>query len=472
MADIKLFDTDKKEKKPNFVERALLKNAINEVKPKTEKLKGAEKIYHPEVVNWGQHIGDAAAWTALYGVGNSITDNSTNKINNYLAEAKKPETVNALNKIVSENKEIMSQLPSTKGQEKLIANTIQEVQYPRDFIEDIEMDLKNNPHLSENQKNKIINGSLERFEKDQNALNNLEATRPDRGTLGHSKDTAEVFGILMNEAFPELSKSELNKKIKDAELHDYGKGMVRYRDLNSKNNPHNDEDLWFGTHKPEIDTHTERGAEALKNIGEKDAAKYAEEHHSTPETLEDSLMKAADIYNAITGDRVYKEAASPERALAIMKGNVAKGEITQEAYDILKKAVNSGKIKAPKNYQSELYDVYATEAGNAIEEKGIKLFDVGNYSNTNVGKFVKNVQSFNDLMSAISSGQGFEHVSKKVIDKATKRQKVEALMQIYKDKDWLVWKNLQKGVYNDKTIDKLFKENIDEIAAQLHTQSK
>lgn len=450
----------------SFVERAILKNAINSVKPDSVELEGAEKIYSPKVIDMGQKLGDASAMALAYQMANNVTDKSINKIKNYLEEANKPETVNALDRLVAENKEIMSQPPSAKGQSKLISNTIEEVQYPRDNIADIEMDLKNNPHLSDQEQKIIINDALKRFNLDQKALNNLEATRPDAGTIGHSIDVGIGFGKMLKYMNPNISPELLDAKIKAAMLHDYGKGTVRYRDLISslkfKDNP----DLGLGIKKPEVDTHTIRGAESLDNLGETVAAYYARNHHSNSFTLEEELLKAMDIYNSRTGKRVYRDTQTSEDALKDMqKFNVGDkpDKISPEVFDLFKNFVESGVIDKPTNYESDLNKVYQTKAGDAISKKGIKLFDVDNYKNTPMDKATRALNNFSGAVSAITNGKGFTHLSNSIFDRATKRAKVNALMEIYRDKDPLTYKNLQHGVYNDKTIDQLFAKNIDEI---------
>ena len=456
MADIKLFDV---------IERAFEKNAINKAKPGSEKLKGLENIYSPKMQEVVPKYGDAAAMAIPLFISTEAQPyaESRRKIEKYLSEGKSDRVINELNDITKMNRELMSQEPTTAIQNKLISNTEREVQLPRDTIEDIEMDLQNNPHLSEKEMEQIKKNALERFAKDQKPLNNLEATRPDRGTLGHSLDTALLYGIMLQKYFPSMSSDEIAKAVEDAQLHDYGKGMVRYRDINSKvkfrENP------FIGNiKKTEVNTHTVKGGEALSKMGKEGAAKMASEHHSYPESFKDELLKAVDIYNARTGSRVYKDTETPEKALEnILKYNVGKkpDQISMAAYNALKEAVEDGSIPQPGNFQSDLFDVYATEAGNAIEQKGIKLFDVDAAKNNAAYRYSDLVQRG---AGSIMAGKALQDLSKYTFGKADTKAKKKLLLEYFKDKDKVMYDKLRNGYYtNNKSIDKIFEDNIDGI---------
>ena len=210
--------------------------------------------------------------------------------------------------------------------------------------------------------------------------------------------------------------------------------------------------------KAEVDAHSSRGANALESLGEDLAAKYAKEHHLKPDDFEVQLLKAADVFNALTMERVYRGPMSVEKALNIMKDDVAKGIITPEAYVVLAKAVKGGKIHEPKKFSSSLEDIYATEAANAVKEKGIRLFDV----KAQKPKFARGLDAFSSIVNGMITGQGLRTASDLAMDKVSKKAKRNALMALYKD-DKVMYANIKGGIYSDKEIDQMFKDNVDKI---------
>ena len=456
MADIKLFDTE--EKKPNVVERAALKEAINKERPGTMKYEGSEKIYSPKVRNIGLLAGDAAAGVLLGSqVTKGVVNHGKNKVNKYLAEGRSPETKAMADKIVESNKELMSQNPTVDRQTRLIDNTVTESRLPKDNVSDLERTIKNNPKLSNSEMEKIKNDTLRKWDTDQKPLNNLEATRPGNDVWAHSLNTASDFGILLGEAFPEMSSQEIAKRIEAAKLHDYGKGMVRLGDVISSANFREQPEV-NAAKKAEVDAHSNRGARALESLGEDLAAKYAKEHHLKPEDLETQLLKAADVFNALTMERVYRGPMSVEKALGIMKSEVARGVITPKAYAIVEKAVKEGKLRVPQKFDADLEGVYATEAANAVKEKGIRLFDIG----VQEPKFIKGLDAFNSIVSSIVAGKGLRTASDLAMDRVSKKAKRNALMALYKD-DRVMYNEIKYGIYPDKVIDQMFKDNVDRI---------
>lgn len=456
MADIKLFDTE--EKKPNVVERAALKEAINKERPGTMKYEGSEKIYSPKVRNIGLLAGDAAAGVLLGSqVTKGVVNHGKNKVNKYLAEGRSPETKAMADKIVESNKELMSQNPTVDRQTRLIDNTVTESRLPKDNVSDLERTIKNNPKLSNSEMERIKNDTLRKWDADQKPLNNLEATRPGNDVWAHSLNTASDFGILLGEAFPEMSSQEIAKRIEAAKLHDYGKGMVRLGDVISSANFREQPEV-NAAKKAEVDAHSNRGARALESLGEDLAAKYAKEHHLKPEDLETQLLKAADVFNALTMERVYRGPMSVEKALGIMKEEVARGVITPKAYAIVEKAVKEGKLRVPQKFDADLEGVYATEAANAVKEKGIRLFDIG----VQEPKFIKGLDAFNSIVSSIVAGKGLRTASDLAMDRVSQKAKRNALMALYKD-DRVMYNEIKYGIYPDKVIDQMFKDNVDRI---------
>ena len=455
MADIKLFDT--KENKPNAIERAALKEAINKERPDAMEYDGLEKIYDPKFRNKASLVGDAAAMWLGHQAAKGILNHSSNKVNNYVAKGKSPETKATADEIVKSNKELMSQEPTTGRQIQLIANTVTESRLPKDNVSDLERTIKNNPKLSKSKMEKIKNEALRRWEADQKPLNNLEATRPGNDVWAHSINTASDFGILLSEAFPKMSSKEIVKRIEAAKLHGYGKGMVRQGDLITSANFRSQPEV-NAAKKAEVDAHSSRGANALESLGEDLAAKYAKEHHLKPDDFEVQLLKAADVFNALTMERVYRGPMSVEKALNIMKDDVAKGIITPEAYVVLAKAVKGGKIHEPKKFSSSLEDIYATEAANAVKEKGIRLFDV----KAQKPKFARGLDAFSSIVNGMITGQCLRTASDLAMDKVSKKAKRNALMALYKD-DKVMYANIKGGIYSDKEIDQMFKDNVDKI---------
>ena len=351
----------------------------------------------------------------------------------------------------------MSLPPTVSGQIMLMANTILENKLPKDNVSDLERIVKNNPKLSKREMEKIKKDTLSKWEADQKPLNNLEATRPGNDVWAHSLNTASDFGVLLGEAFPEMSSKEIARRVEAAKLHDYGKGMVRQDDLITSANFRAQPEI-NAAKKAEVDEHSNRGAKALESIGEDLAAKYANEHHQKSEDFELQLLKAADVFNAITMKRVYKEPKTAKEALNIMKGEVEKGVITPEAYAIVEKAVKNGKLREPAKFNADLEDVYATEAANAIKEKGIRLYDV----NVQDPEFVKGFEAFNSIISGIMAGQGLKAASILAMGKVSKKVKRNALMALYKD-DRVMYDRIKHGYYSDKAIDQMFKDNVDRI---------
>lgn len=450
-------DTEKKEKGTSVVERAALKEAINKERPGTMKYKGWEKIYEPDVRSELLGVGDAAGAVLAYLITQGATNLKTNSVNNYLASGRSPETRALANKIVKSNREIMSLPPTVDGQITLMANTILENRLPKDNLSDLTRIMKNDPRLPKSKMEKIKKGTLSRWEANQKPLNNLEATRPGNDVWAHSLNTASDFGVLLSEAFPEMSSKEIARRVEAAKLHDYGKGMVRQGDLITSANFRAQPEL-NAAKKVEVDAHSVRGAKALESIGEDLAAKYAKEHHGKPDDFELQLLKAADVFNAITMERVYKGPKTAKEALKIMKKDVEKGIITPEAYAVVEKAVKKGKLREPAKFDSILEDVYATEAANAAKEKGIKLFDV-NLLDT---KFARGVATFNSIIAGILAGQGLKTASDLSMDKVSKKVKRNALAELYKD-DKDTYYKIKTGYYTDKEIDQVFKDNVDRI---------
>ena len=455
----------------NLIQRAIrfaaLKDEINKVKPNSVKYKGIERIWSPVGREIGTRAGEIAGAFAGNGIaeelGPKIKGHSESKINSYLAEGKSPEATAKADSIVASNKDLMSKKPTSESLSKLVDNSIEESHIHVDNLNDLERIIEENPKLSKAKIAKIRKEAEARWKNDMKPLNAIEATRPKNDVWAHSLNTAKLHNMLLKEAIkekklPEMSDDELTEKFEAAQLHDYGKSMVRANDLITKTNFR--EDPKSGLKKAEVDTHAERGAKALKDIGEETASRYSSEHHN-PETsgLEEELLKAADKFNAITMKRVYNNGPKPvNEALNIIKGDVVKGELSQEAYDILEKVIKEKNVGASKTMDSPLEGIYATERGNIAKEKGIRLFDV----KTQQPDFIKNLNSFTSVINGILAGRGLKAASDHFMDKLGKQEKLKALTMVYKD-DLDMQHKLKFGYFSDKDIDALFRKNIDKI---------
>lgn len=474
---------DSNPEKMNFIQRAYLKNEINKKRPGSVQLQGAENIYNPLNKTITSSVGDASLTVLDYLLGakaeseaanrgNEMMSNFGKLANAVVSEGKKPAVANKIQKINDSNLEIMSKPLSRSNSKKLIKNTMEEVELPTDWSADVEMILKNNKNLSDKQIRDIIEKKLEQFEKDPKLLNNLEATRPDAGTLGHSLDTADVFGKLIKKANPNITQESLDKMVEAAKLHDYGKGTVPNRVLTSKMGRGEGGDR-FKVLQP----HDARGFVDLVEQNETLPAYYAAVHHSKgiPELLEDNLLKVADIYNALTGDRTYKKSMSPSEAIEEMENMVDK-VFSKEAFDILKGAIEDGTITPPKNYKSELDDVYSTKAAKGIrklaKQKGIKLFDVdvalandkysNKFGNNKLFSGLDGVVGFINAIPAFIS-RPVHNTDELVTKTVSDRLKRKALMDLFKKDNNIYDYNRVKYLDNDDQIDKEFSDRLDDI---------
>ncbi len=143
-------------------------------------------------------------------------------------------------------------------------------------------------------------------------------------------------------------KHEINlKDIQDAAiLHDIGKVLIPEKILNKK-----------GALTPEekkiMDAHSELSYELLKAAGiNENVLRLVKYHHQKPDgsgypkagsdfefDVNAQILEVADMYSALTEDRVYHKACTKEEALAIIYKEVESGVISQEVFDALKKSV-------------------------------------------------------------------------------------------------------------------------------------
>ncbi|MGI6035413.1 MAG: HD domain-containing phosphohydrolase [Limnochordia bacterium] len=178
-----------------------------------------------------------------------------------------------------------------------------------------------------------LKGSLERmsFQLQDSYLETIEALvtaleQKDRYTQGHSlrvSNLAVIIGQEMN-----LSEEELNKLRLAAVLHDVGKIAIPEAILN-KPGPLTRTEYEIVKLHPLKSTEIIKGISILQPI-----IPIIRHHHERPDgcgypsglTLRDiplltQILSVADAWDAMTSDRPYRRAMSPEQALRVMKEN-------------------------------------------------------------------------------------------------------------------------------------------------------
>ncbi len=160
---------------------------------------------------------------------------------------------------------------------------------------------------------------------------------------GHMKDVrvnvAKIYSSLPPELKLQVNPVDLQQA---AMLHDYGKILIPDEILNKP-----------GALTPEerqiVEQHSELGYELLKTQGIKpEVLTLIKYHHKTangggyPKSATSSgsdigvqVLRAADIYSALTENRSYKNAMSRDDALAIMKKDAELGNMPEEVYQAL-----------------------------------------------------------------------------------------------------------------------------------------
>lgn len=194
----------------------------------------------------------------------------------------------------------------------------------------IEAAAKSNPRIME-----ILNTYGIPLKINMNELEKLKT--------GHMKDVRVNVAKIYSSLPPELkSRVNLADLQQAAMLHDYGKIFIPDEILNKP-----------GALTPEerkiVEQHSELGYELLKSQGIKsEVLELIKYHHQTangggypkPERNKGSdigvqILRAADIYSALTEIRPYKEAMSSDDALAIMHEDVESGKMSEEVYQAL-----------------------------------------------------------------------------------------------------------------------------------------
>ena len=155
----------------------------------------------------------------------------------------------------------------------------------------------------------------------------------------HCRDTQNIAAQIAKH-LPQALKQQVNiKNLKDgAMLHDFGKVLIPPEILNKN-----------GALTPEehsiMDLHSELGYQILKNSGvNNEVLNLVRYHHDNKQNnfvpdINLQILNLADKYSALTEERVYKEAFSPQKALTILYSEVKKGDIHPFLFNALVKSV-------------------------------------------------------------------------------------------------------------------------------------
>ena len=166
---------------------------------------------------------------------------------------------------------------------------------------------------------------------------------------GHLNETRVIAAkICSNIADPELKKQVKMQDIQQAALlHDYGKVLIPQKVLNKPGALTPDE-------RKIMQLHSELGYELLKDQGVNDnVLRLIKYHHQNadgngyPKPDDDfeydiniQILHVADMYSALTEDRVYRKACTKEEAFEKIQERVNAGFVSQEVLDALKKGLN------------------------------------------------------------------------------------------------------------------------------------
>lgn len=164
---------------------------------------------------------------------------------------------------------------------------------------------------------------------------------------GHLKDT-RIISVKIYSSLPEDLKKQVNlSDLQEAAmLHDYGKVLIPTQILNKRGR------LDAKEHAI-MELHSELGYELLKNKGLSDGTlKLIKYHHQNKNgtgypgiksdfenSIENQILSVADKYTALREKRSYKNPFSKYEALEILAKEVNDGNISQEVYNALVKAV-------------------------------------------------------------------------------------------------------------------------------------
>ena len=156
----------------------------------------------------------------------------------------------------------------------------------------------------------------------------------------HAKDTQNIANEITDN-LPQALQNKVNRQIlSDAcYLHDLGKVLIPKNILNKPAKLTADE---FKI----MDTHSELSYELLKTTGiNPKTLKLIKNHHQKPNILNKiipinnnnrditlEILSTADKYSALTEKRIYKDALTPQQALAIIYKDVKNGNLSEQVF--------------------------------------------------------------------------------------------------------------------------------------------
>ena len=168
---------------------------------------------------------------------------------------------------------------------------------------------------------------------------------------GHCRYTQEICGKIAKNLPAALKEKVDIKTLKEgALLHDFGKVLIPSEILN-KNGKLTDEEYKI------MHLHSEIGYNLLKNsIKDPEVLSLVRNHHDNKVNHKNfvpninlQILNIADKYSALTENRVYKKAFTPQQALTIIYGDVERGNVHPSLYNALVKAVSQISAQKPVN---------------------------------------------------------------------------------------------------------------------------
>ena len=168
---------------------------------------------------------------------------------------------------------------------------------------------------------------------------------------GHCRRTQEIAAKI-SKNLPVALRDVVNiKALKEgALLHDFGKVLIPPEILN-KNGKLTEEEQKI------MKLHSEIGYNLLKNtVQDPEVLALVRYHHANKVNPNNfvpdinlQILNLADKFSALTEDRVYKKAFTPQQALTIIYSDVQKGEVHPFLYNALAKTVNETTVQENVN---------------------------------------------------------------------------------------------------------------------------
>jgi len=167
---------------------------------------------------------------------------------------------------------------------------------------------------------------------------------------GHCRDCADICGKIYK-VLPPALKSRVNvKDLKDAAmLHDFGKVLIPPEILN-KEGKLTEEEYKI------MHLHSELGYQLLKNSGlNEEVLSLIRYHHDNLEGNNEfvpdinlQILNIADKYSALTENRVYKKAMTPQQALGVIYKDAQNGHVHPMLYYSLVHAIRQSSQSVAK----------------------------------------------------------------------------------------------------------------------------